>query len=212
MDERTPETGQNTVTPHAPETVVDQTTREQLYTANLSSLRDAGYTAYPQMLHLDADRIMSKLASRLSRFICDSEADFLRLSEQYTRNVALHLERFYRLINDHHRLIYSAIQRSLNGEPVDDSTCIEDIVTEVSLRIFPMVNQLLRQGTAKLGTRVFALSRKHCYFYHVSPRRRQRNAVDKRMKTGRGFNGAECFSDQELDAMRAAEKAELATA
>jgi hypothetical protein len=211
MQYGTKSTGQNSC-PITATSTIDQTTREQLYIANQSNLRDAGYSVYPEMLHLDTERILDKLANRLHRFICDSGAEFLGLAAQYVRNLCKHLSRYYSLISDHSAIIYCAIQRSLSGEPEDCSTCVDDIVTEVSLLIFPMTHQLLAPGTAKLSSRVFALARRHCYFYHVAPRRRQRKAIDKRMKTGRGFNGVEALSELEIQEMKSIERAELAAA
>jgi hypothetical protein len=210
--DETTTTGQATVPPTAPATI-DQTTREQLYIANIGNFRDSAYAVYPSMPHMDTERILGKLADRLNRFIVDDGADFLRSAQQYVRNVARHLQRYYSLINDHTKLIYSAIQRSLYGETESWAIEVDDVVMEVNLLMYSMVNALLAPGTAKpgspktaaLSSRIFALARKHCYYYHVSPRRRQRNAVERRVKTVGDLGGAEFLTEMELRSMAADE-------
>jgi hypothetical protein len=201
MDETQPKQGRAVTVPSPAPTLA---TRQQLYINNLSNLRDAGYSTYPTMLYFDAERTLEKLSLRLHRFICDSDSDFLRLAECYSRNVAAHLKRFYTMISEHSRLIYSAIERSLYGEPEDRAIEVEDIHREVSLLMFPIVNSLLGQGTAKLSTRIFALTRKHAYFYHVAPRRTRKAVVEQRIHAV-GDLGVETLTEMELADIRASE-------
>jgi hypothetical protein len=113
---------------------------------------------------------------------------------------------YSRVVSENERIIYSAIIQTLDkSQYVDYSVTPDDIFSEVAFLIYQRLDSLLRVGSAKLSTRLFALARRHVYFYYIKPHIIRVNAVTRRLDKGQDFDGVECLSDVELASIRAAE-------
>jgi hypothetical protein len=188
----------------------------KLFFDNFSTLSEVIYGSYDQLLVWDHDRILELLRQRLSLYrgtLDDGGEAFVKWESKFLRREGLRYKITARIMSENSDIIHAAIHDSLAGYVAEDcSVAHDDIVAEIRWLIFTLAFPLTKPGTSKregdppaaLSTRIYSLTRKHVWFYHIAKRERRLKLTQDGIKQGRGFY-VETFSDLELNAMKAAE-------
>jgi len=199
LDTPHPATGTDAAT-----TLDDRTTiLNQLVVTNYSTLQDAAYSAYPNLMVFDCERIIVQLGKRLGRYSGPpTEAPFMKWA---TRFVAKEADRFRitaELLTEYGHLIRTTIERQIDRPVRDYSVDVKTIYPEVALLIFQRAPSLAKRGTAKTSTRIVALIQKHIHFFYHSYWYRRHKLNTERVQAGHGYY-VETMSEAELRSERA---------
>lgn len=181
----------------------DRTILQSFIISNTAELRDLCHDAGNHRLFFTTpDAIIGKLFRSLSRYGGPPvETDFMQWARRFVSKEAARYEITGRILEEYEDLIYCAIRESLWTSAVDRSIELQDIYWEIVLLIFQRAHSLDRPGKAKLSSRLYALVEKHVFLYHNKRNWKRQKLVQLHRNELR----CEHFSNEELDAMRAAE-------
>jgi len=157
----------------------------ELYQRNIGYLQDRVLASVPPLMHEDVDRALAALSSQLREFAGSTDDEFRQWAGKLLDPAIERLKFFYELYSSSHKLVLSAIWRALDNavEPSlydNYSETVQELANEVWLWAFLNIEALMRKGTAKASTRIYALARKHTWFW----KRKQQN---RGMAMLRGF-------------------------
>lgn len=173
---------------------------DQLYFSNYTALTAVAYHTYPDLLVFDADKIMTMLGQRLARYKgpANNEA-FLRWASEFVRKEADRYKITLRIMTRYRRVIDAAIRRYRQTSAAYERYVEhDDVFIEVMTLVFQRAHSLNKKGPAKISTRLTALVKKHCYFYHVS----KCNTRHRVMTLAPTMLGVETLSKAELASQR----------
>ncbi len=175
-----------------------------LIVTNKAPLLDACYDAYPGLLVWDAESIMSTLTLSLARYGGPSEeGSFMRWATRFTVKETRRYEILAEILANHRRTISGAISANLWASSCDSAIEVQDLMNEVATLIFDRAHSLAQRGTAKLSTRLTALTKQHVRFHNTRCGRRHKATV-RHLQSG-GALGCEHLDEVELASMRSAE-------
>ncbi len=170
---------------------------------NKAPLLDACYDAYPGLLVWDAESILSSLTLSLARYGGPYEkGSFMRWATRFTVKETRRYEILNRILAEHERTIYAAIRENLWTSSTCAAVEYQDVFWEVAQLVWERAESLDCRGKAKLSTRLTALTKRHCYYFHNARNSRRRKAVQRHVEAGETLN-CEHLSDVELASMRA---------
>jgi hypothetical protein len=180
---------------------------KHLYFANYSNIQAVAFDSFKDLTAGDCYRVMEELAVHLHKYrgpLDDGGASF----EKWANRIAAKETSRYRLLalatTEYASVIHKAIHDHLWLSTVMDcGVGHDDVFNEVLWLIFQKAPALSRKGTAKLSTRLYALTKKHVFLYHNSKNTKRLKAVTKHLERCGEF-GVEVMSEAELAAERAA--------
>jgi hypothetical protein len=180
----------------------DRIILQHIIIKNSANLRDLAHDAAKQKLFFGTpDAIIGKLFGNLHRYGGPPvEADFMKWARRFVSKEAARYEITGRILSEYEDVMHKAIHECRWTSAVDLAIEHQDIFWEIVFLIFQRAHSLDRKGKAKLSTRLHALVKKHVYLYHNKKNDQRRKLVQLRRNELR----CEHFSDEELDAMRAA--------
>lgn len=175
---------------------------EQLYFDSFTTLRDASYEQYRELLVWDCDKILAGLSDQFHKYKGPPTAvAFEKWAVRQVKRESLRYKLTYNILAEHSRLIHKAIHQSLWSSATDAAIQHSDIFQEISALIFCKAHALNRRGTAKLTTRLFSLVETHCRLYHNKKNARRKALIQSRIADGLPVC-REQLSEAELAAMR----------
>ncbi|MBW4039204.1 MAG: hypothetical protein HIU91_10080 [Acidobacteria bacterium] len=183
-----------------------QTTLNNYIIANSLALTEAAfYAAKYQLFFTAPEAILATLYGNLHRYGGPvEETAFLKWANRFVAKEASRYEITGRILTEYEDLIFDAIRQSLWTSAQDWAIEPKDVFWEVALLIFQRAHSFDKPDKAKLSTRIYSLVKKHVYLYYNKKTRDRFKSVRLRQNELR----CEHFSEDELNAMRAAEKEE----
>jgi hypothetical protein len=177
-------------------------TLQKFYASNFGALKAAAHESQ-KLLFYEADAAVAALSRNLNKYKGPlTEESFLRWANRWVAREAARYTFLTVVITEHSGMIYAAIKDHLWTTAEDLATEPQDIFSEVLMLVFNKAHVLSKKGSAKLSTRLYALTKKHVYLYHNSKNKRRFEAVAKRLQRG-GSIDAEQMSEDELAYERA---------
>ncbi|WP_433965983.1 hypothetical protein [Tunturiibacter gelidiferens] len=176
----------------------------QLVSDHQATLTAAMYKAHRDLYTFDVDHILNRLRANLYKYEGPStDEPFVRWARRWVMKEAQRHRITEAILHEHSRIIHGAINDNLWMTSVEDrATQHHDVFWEITNLIFSKAHALNKSGTAKLSTRVYALVKRHCWFYHNTRNQRRLNSLTKHLNQG-GELKCEVMSDEELAAERA---------
>lgn len=168
-------------------------------------LSEAAYTAHPALLAWDCDKILDDLARRVPACRCRSRDTFLRWCRGFVRRRAQQIRDLEALLTEYRRVIYSAILKANNSKSEDCAIDADDVFSEVAALLCNKMDDLQKEGIAKLSTRLYGLARRHTLSYHTTKRNRRLKLTTEHYASGGEIAGA--FPPEELAEMKYLEEA-----
>jgi hypothetical protein len=181
---------------------------QQLYATNYSNLQSVAYEAYPHLMVFDADKIMTLLAERLHKFkgsLDDNGVSFEKWATRWVSKEAQRYKILAEILAEHSGIIHKSIQDNLWTSVQDRSVEHNDVFAGVMVLVFARAHSLKRRGRAKLTTRLYSLTKKHCWLKHNSRNKRHRNGVQRHLEQGGELGGCEVMSAAEIASLKAFE-------
>jgi len=178
-----------------------KTELQQLYLTHYSTLTATAYEAHSELLVFDAYRVMELLSAKLNRYTGpSSDEPFLKWATRFVRKESERYKITATILSKYRRVIDSAIWKYRQTAAAFELYIEhEDVFQEIAALIFEKAHSLNKKGRAKLSTRLTALVKKHCYFYHVSKFNRRHSILTAVAPTDFGI---EIMTKQELESQR----------
>jgi hypothetical protein len=175
---------------------------KQFYFNSYNEMEVVAYESYADLDASQCYHVLEALAALLHKYKGPStDVAF----EKWAKRTVVKEASRYKLLalatTEYASLIHKAIHENLWTTAMDCGVGHDDIFNEVLWLIFQKAPALSKKGTAKLSTRLYALTKKHVYLYHNSRNKKRLAAVTRRIEKDGDFS-VEVLSDAELAAMK----------